>query len=896
MKAGKRGNSKNRRPVRRRFHQLPPSTASTRGLLGGSPDELTDRLLQAQRLADSERWEQALTLVEPLAAAIAATDRNRYLFSRRLLALACSQVGHFEEAERYAGEGLAVCPDALDFLFLLTVNAARAEKYDEALRFGRQYLDRWPTATNAPSETAPWNLTVDQRHQLLNAYGVALLERGHPEEAESTFREAIALCPGFDSSHINLSRMYAKMGRAEEARAVAAAGLQQAPESVPLRRLAELDRQRPTISACMIVKDEEALLPRCLCSVQSLADEIIVVDTGSTDRTREIARDFGALVLEFPWRGDFSSARNESIRHATKDWILIIDADEELPAEDLPAIRFFVEQPDIRILSLSVFNKSLETGQVSSFLPSTRLFRRDLNLRYYGIVHNRLNVPPEIPITRCPARVFHYGYDLSVDALEKKKVRTRALLEKQLADHPDDVYANFNMAQLLRGFRDADSEEVSRAIVKHAGRVIGNPESKSPLYFGQRLMSLHQMATALYALKRYDEAERYCREALEAKPGYLDPIMTLGHIHLAAGRLNEARAFYLRYLETRAAYRVEDETDNVILLYLEGAHVAWYGLGLIAEKERAVAEAIRCYRQALAARTPYLDCYLRLGRLFLDNHDPIAAEAMFRNEAERDERSAWAWFGLGEALSQQGRDDQGVDYFCRAVDLAPDNHQMLFRLGKTRIRLGETAAGVNDLNRAARMNSDDPSFLLETADCLYAAGSFDDAAGIYRNILEHNSDCLQARVNLGNCLFKTGDLSGACALYRMVLGAKPDYLPAYRNLGLAEVRQGQIAASTATLEHYIEMNPLDPQIILLLGDLHASQGNEQTAIEWYEKYLRLRPRDEAGLVRVSESYLRQGFTEAAGLGFRKALEMNPDCASARTRLAEIAASAGLVSS
>lgn len=895
MKAGKRGNS-DRRPARRRFQRQPSSTVSKRGLFPAGPDELTDRLVQAQRLVDNERWGQALTLVEPLAAAIAATDRNRYLFSRRLLALACSQTGRFEEAERYAGEGLVVCPEALDFPFLLAITAARAGKYDEALRFGRQYLDCWPAAANAPSETAPWNLTIDQRHQLLNAYGVALLERGRPEEAESAFREAIALCPGFDSSHINLARMYAKRGRTEEARAAAAAGLQQAPESIPLRRLAEADRKRPTISVCMIVKDEEILLPRCLRSVQPLADEIIVVDTGSTDRTREIARDFGALVFEFPWQGDFSSARNESIRHATKDWIFIIDADEELPAEDLPAIRFSLDQSDIRIISLSVYNRSLETGQVSSFLPSTRLFRRDLNLRYYGIVHNRLTIPPETPITRCPARVFHYGYDLSADVLEKKKARTRALLEKQLADHPDDLYANFNMAQLLRGFRDADSEEVSRAIMDHAGRVIGNPESKTPRYFGQRLMSLHQMATALYALKRYEEAERYCREALEAKPGYLDPIMTLGHIHLAAGRLNDARTCYLRYLETRAAYRAEDETDNVILLYLDGVHVAWYGLGLIAEKERAVAEAIRCYRQTLAARAPYLDCYLRLGRLSLDNHDPIAAEAMFRNEAERDERSAWAWFGLGEALSQQGRDDQGVDYFRRAVDLAPDDHQMLFRLGKTRIRLGETAAGVNDLNRAARMNAVDASFLLETADCLFAAGSYDDAAGIYRRVLEHNSDCLQARVNLGNCLFKTGDLPGACALYRMVLGARPDHLPACRNLGLAEARLGQIAASTATLEQYIEMNPLDPQIVLLLGDLHASQGDERAAVGWYEKYLRLRPRDEAGLVRLSESYLRQGFTEAAGLGFRKALEMNPDCASARAGLAEIEAAAGLVSS
>lgn len=895
MKAGKR-NKSNRRPTRRHFHHQRSSESGRPGFARAHRDDLTDRLMRAQRLADGERWEEAWALVEPIAGAVGVVDRERYLFSRRLLAFAGSQVGCYEEAERYAEEGIDLCPDALDFFFLLTVNSARRGQYDNALRCGRQYLDLWANLSGLSSESVPWSLTADRRHQLLNAYGVALLERGRPEEAEHAFREAIALCPGFDSSHVNLALMYAKQGRAAEAGAAVEAGLRQAPQSASLRKLAETDRARVTVSVCMIVKNEETLLPRCLRSIRSLADEIIVVDTGSTDRTKDIAGEFGARVYEFPWQGDFSAARNESIRHATRDWILIIDADEELPVEDIPAIRFYLQQPDIRIISLSVYNKSLETGRVSSFLPSMRMFRRDLNLRYYGIVHNRLDIPADVPITRCQARLFHYGYDLSAAVLEKKKERTRALLERQLAEQPDDVYANFNMAQLLRGFRDADSDAVSRAIIEHAGRVIDNPESKKQRYFGQRLMSLHQMATALYAMKRFDEAERYCREALEAKPGYLDPLMTLGHIHLAAGRPEQAKLMYHRYLEAREGYRAEDETDNVILLYLEGVHVAWYGLGLIAEKERAVDEAIRCFRRVLEAQAPYLDTYLRLGRLCLDNRDPVGAEEMFRNEAERDDRSTWAWFGLGEALAMQGRDDQGVDYFRRAVELAPDNPQMLFRLGKTRVRLGESGAGIEDLRRAAELNTPDDSFLIETADSLFAAGAFDDAARLYRRVLDGNPNCYQARLNLGNCFFKTGDLSGACALYRLVLQAHPDSLPAGRNLGLAEARLGQIGDALATLEAYMDKNPLDPQIALLLGDLYASRGDEKSAVVWYEKYLQLRPRDEAAVLRLAESYLRQGFTESAALGFQKALELNPKCTPARARLSAMAAAVGAVSS
>jgi tetratricopeptide (TPR) repeat protein len=895
MNAGKRIKS-NRRPTRRRFHnQFQPGSGRS-GLPLAPHDDLTDRLLKAQRLADDERYGEALALAMPLAGQITVADRERHLFSCRLLAFTLSQSGRFDEARRYGEEGAKVCPDGLDFSFVLTVNAARQRRYDEALRHGRRYLDRWTKIQKASTNGAEWDRTFDRRYQVLNAYAVALLEESRPDEAEAAWREAIALCPGFDSSYLNLARLLFRQGKTAEAGQVVQAGLRAAPDSMDLRQLAAADTSRATVSVCMIVKNEETLLPRCLKSVRDLADEIIVVDTGSTDRTREIARDFGGIVYEYPWQGDFSAARNESLRHATKNWILVIDADEELPAEETAALRFFIDQPDIRIISLSIYNKSLETGRISSFLPSMRLFRRNLDLRYYGIVHNRLDVPSDVPITRCQAKIYHYGYDLSREALEKKKARTMALLEQQLAANPDDVYANFNMAQLLRGFREANNETVNRRIIEHAGRVIRHPESRTQSYHGQRLMSLHQMATALYALNQYDEAERYCQEALAAKPGYLDPMLTLGHIHLASGRLDKAKTFYHQYLEARATYRADDETDNIILLHLDGLHVAWYGLGLIAEKEKATAEGIACYRNVLEAQTPYLDTYLRLGRLSLDTRDSVAAEEMFRKEVERDDRSAWAWFGLAEALAMQGREDLTVDYFRKAADLAPDNPHMLFRLGKTRLRLGDTAGGIPDLQKAAEAGDSDTSLLFQTADCLFAGGAFDFAARLYQKVLERLPERTEARLNLGNCLFKTGDMPAARALYKQVIQRRPDYLLAWRNLGLAEARLGHIGEALSTLAHYHELNPRDFQIDLLAGDLCASQGDEVEAIRWYERFLQLRPQDEVGILRLAESYMRQGFVEAAALGFRKALALNPGCPQARDRLAEVEALAGPVSS
>ena len=92
-----------------------------------------------------------------------------------------------------------------------------------------------------------------------------------------------------------------------------------------------------SVSLCMIVKNEEDVLERCLNSVSDLVDEIVIVDTGSTDRTKEIAARFTRLVLEFPWRDDFAAARNESFAHASMDYCMWLDADDVLLEADREA-------------------------------------------------------------------------------------------------------------------------------------------------------------------------------------------------------------------------------------------------------------------------------------------------------------------------------------------------------------------------------------------------------------------------------------------------------------------------------------------------------------------------------------------------------------------------------
>jgi glycosyltransferase involved in cell wall biosynthesis len=145
----------------------------------------------------------------------------------------------------------------------------------------------------------------------------------------------------------------------------------------------------PTLSLCMIVKNEEKFLPMCLESVKDYVDEIIIVDTGSTDKTVEIAGKYGAKIYNHPWENSFSKARNYSLKYATCDWILILDADEEIDKEDTHKLKDVIKENGVDIIHLHVFNRTIE-GRNVSIHNSGRLFKNHLGFCYEGIVHNVL--------------------------------------------------------------------------------------------------------------------------------------------------------------------------------------------------------------------------------------------------------------------------------------------------------------------------------------------------------------------------------------------------------------------------------------------------------------------------------------------------------------------------
>ena len=211
----------------------------------------------------------------------------------------------------------------------------------------------------------------------------------------------------------------------------------------------------PTLSICMIVKNEEENLPRLLNSIQGLYDELIIVDTGSTDNTVEIAKSFGAKVYCFEWCDNFSAARNESLRHATKDYILWLDADDELKKEEHIKIRYALSKYRGYAFYLRLINFT-DQGDTESI--QMRMFPRREDIRFEGSVHEQVYPSIErakIPMTLCDAVIIHHGYKESGDNDTKLK-RNLEILKKDLAREPDNILTLFFLGRTLRGLNQLE--------------------------------------------------------------------------------------------------------------------------------------------------------------------------------------------------------------------------------------------------------------------------------------------------------------------------------------------------------------------------------------------------------------------------------------------------------
>ena len=222
------------------------------------------------------------------------------------------------------------------------------------------------------------------------------------------------------------------------------------------------------LSVCFIARNEEANLRRAIHSVRSVADEVLVADTGSTDKTVDVATEMGAIVHHFPWCDDFSAARNFAISHARGDWIFWLDADEELLAESAEELRASLAREDA--LAFFVRRQDLKRADQLNYYTmmwQLRLFRRRDDLRFQGRCHpdfrpslGEIEEKTGLTVFHSTITLRHYGY--IGDLVPAKQRRGARLMELELRDRPGQLYYLIEYGRTLLTLGDQRGHEILR--------------------------------------------------------------------------------------------------------------------------------------------------------------------------------------------------------------------------------------------------------------------------------------------------------------------------------------------------------------------------------------------------------------------------------------------------
>jgi glycosyltransferase involved in cell wall biosynthesis len=313
------------------------------------------------------------------------------------------------------------------------------------------------------------------------------------------------------------------------------------------------------ISLAMIVKNEEAMMAHCLESVKALVDEIIVVDTGSTDKTIDIAKEFGARVYPFKWRDDFSAARNESLKYCKADWVLILDADEAIDPLDYETIKNACLRPQADAYSLIhrnyviIPNVSLQDtafmpnasdyseGRELPFyadIPGLRLARMFDGLAFKSRIHESFEesvISGGRTIKDLDAVIHHYGKLLA----EREEYKAQYYLT--LARREADANPGFAAAQfkLLQQALVAKQWEVA-VMAAQAYLKLASALDPFVLYGG---------GMALHALNRHEEAIRYFDLLLSQHPEHAMAMLAKGHSYRAMGNFSACRELIMKTLD-----------------------------------------------------------------------------------------------------------------------------------------------------------------------------------------------------------------------------------------------------------------------------------------------------------------------------------------------------------
>lgn len=391
------------------------------------------------------------------------------------------------------------------------------------------------------------------------------------------------------------------------------------------------------LSLCMIVKNEETSLPKCLSSVKDVVDEMVVLDTGSTDRTPEIARNFGAKVYDFEWCNDFSAARNQSLKYVRGDWILVLDADEVLVPEIVPTLQQAIKRYSHLLINLV----RQEVGaEQSPYSLVSRLFRNHPDIcfsrPYHALVDDSvsriLSQSPQWQVGYLPeVAILHSGYQKRAILNANKFDKAQAAMEGFLASHPTDPYVCSKLGALYvqTGFIARGIELLERGLASGSANATIVYELHYHLGIAKTRLQHPDLAIAHY--------QAAIQIAIYPKLK-LGAYNNLGNLRKATGDLTGAKTVYEMALQIDPNFAA-----------------GHYNLGMTLKALGCLKDATAAYQQAIQLNPTYAEAYQNLGVVLLKlGHVPESLAAFGSAIALHEQQNPGEAKRLRQGLKEMG--------------------------------------------------------------------------------------------------------------------------------------------------------------------------------------------------------------------------------------------------
>lgn len=526
---------------------------------------------------------------------------------------------------------------------------------------------------------------------------------------------------------------------------------------------------RPGTSLCMIVKDEANCLADCLKSVQELVREMIIVDTGSSDRTVEVARSFGARVFSFPWNDDFSDARNHSIGYAEYEWIMVLDADEVIDENDHPRIRELIEDDradGYRLMQRTYQHQSAHAhwkalgnptplsrgcpGYTES--PLVRLFRNLPHVGFKGIVHELVEHDlyqqgRQIIDTGIP--IHHYGKLLDETRLHRKHLLYQRIGENKIADHPTDPR---NLIELGVQYLEMDQIDAAVSTLKQAVAI--DPKITRAVF---------NLAVALARQGNAVEAIKYYRNLLASDPSHTGACNNLAQILQNRNEsMDEAEGLYRQ--------AIQHHPDH---------HVIHYNLGLFLEKGNRHQEAEKEFRKSLAIDPDFQPPKEHLESMAIHKQtasqstipnrvpaltqsdlgeDALAPPAGVESNSENKERRTGRI--IPEKTDMNSNNDiiprirlymdeheyeKALNIIIDALEKSPVNAELRYYCGYVLEQLGQKNEAIEQYQEALAVDPKHPGTLFQLALEAENQGLMEDCRTLYRELFEVSPNHQKAR-------------------------------------------------------------------------------------------------------------------------------------------------------